>query len=194
MDETDRNKIAEELLKHSHLLNMKSTDLYNIANGHVAPTKVNVHALDIDSTQSGKFAALIPDAFHSKTVGKVKTMQEMKKVVIVNGEAIFDIDTLLARLLVVGHQRGVDVTYRVSIFQYELSPVPPSLIDEFGCLRKEDKTFSSSVLVSRSIALDVVLVDARQLLYHVVWPVAGIAADLSLRFDVRLSRYPPEAQ
>ena len=30
MDETDRSKIAEELEKHSHPLNVKSTDLYNI--------------------------------------------------------------------------------------------------------------------------------------------------------------------
>ena len=52
----------------------------------------------------------------------------MKKVVIVKGKAIFDIETLFARLLVVGQQRGVEVT---GIFQYELSHVPPSLIDEF---------------------------------------------------------------
>ena len=138
MDETDRNKIAEELEKHSHPLNVKSTDLYNIMNGQVAPTKVNVQdTLHIGSTQREKFTALLPGAFHSKIEMKVKTMQEMKKVVIVNGKPIFDIETLFARLLVVGQQRGVEVT---DIFQYELSPVPPPLIDEFGCLRKADKT------------------------------------------------------
>ena len=51
----------------------------------------------------------------------MKTMQEMKKIVIVNGKAIFDMETLFARLLVVGQQRGMEVT---DIFQYELSPVP----------------------------------------------------------------------
>ena len=61
-------------------------------------------------------------------------MQEMKKAVILNGKAIFDIYILFARLLVGGHQRIVEVT---DIFQYELSHVPPSLIDEFGCLRNE---------------------------------------------------------
>ena len=92
MDERDRNKIAEELEKHSHPLNVKSTDLYNIVNGQVAPTKVNVQdALHIGSTQSEKFTALLPGAFHSKIERKVKTMQEMKKVVIVNGKPIFDI-------------------------------------------------------------------------------------------------------
>ena len=47
--------------------------------------------------------------------------KKMKKVVIVNGKAIFDIETIFARLLVISQQRGVDVTY---IFQYERSPVP----------------------------------------------------------------------
>ena len=121
-------------------------------------------------------------------------MQEMKKVVIVNGKAIFDIETLFARLLVVGEQRRVEVT---DIFQYELSRVPPSLIDEFGCLRKGDKTVLVKCLgvpVNSAPAPDVVLVDASQLLYHVVWPVAGTAGDLALSFGVRLSSYRPEAK
>ena len=63
--------------------------------------------------------------------------KDMKKVVIVNGNAIFDIETLFARLLVVGQQRGEEVKY---IFQYERSHVLPYLIDEFGCFRKGDKT------------------------------------------------------
>ena len=50
----------------------------------------------------------------------------MKKVVIVN--AMFDIETLFARLLVACQQRGVEVTH---MFQYELSRLTPSLIDEF---------------------------------------------------------------
>ena len=43
-------------------------------------------------------------------------------------------------------------------------------------------------------AHDVVLVDASQLLYYDVWPVAGTVGDLALSFGDRLSRYPPEAQ
>ena len=61
----------------------------------------------------------------------------MMKVVIVNGKAIFDTETPFVRLLVVGQQRGVEVPY---IVHYELSHVPPSFIDMFGCLRKGDKT------------------------------------------------------
>ena len=109
----------------------------------------------------------------------MKTMQEMKKVVVVNGKAIFDIATLLCRLLVAGQQRGVDV---IDIFQHELNNALPSLIDEFGCLRKGDKTALVKRLggpVNSAPAPDVVLVDASQLLYHVVWPVAGTAGDLT---------------
>ena len=119
MDQTDRNKIAEELQKHPHPLNVKSTDRYNIVNGQVAPTKVNVQdALHIGSTQSKKFAALLPSAFHSKIERKVKNMQEMEKVVSVNGKAIFDI----ARLLVVRQQRGVEVTLYLPVLSHVPRP------------------------------------------------------------------------
>ena len=120
--------------------------------------------------------------------------KEMNKVVIVNGKAIFDIETLFARLLVVSQQRVVEVT---DTFQYERSPVPPSLMDEFGCLRKGDKTVLVKCLgvpVNSAPAPDVVLVDASQLLYRVVWPVAGTPGDLALSFGDRLGRYPPEDQ
>ena len=55
------------------------------------------------------------------------------KVVIVNGKAIFDIETPFFRLLVVGQQRGLEVP---DFVQYELSHVPPSFIGRFGCLKK----------------------------------------------------------
>ena len=69
-----------------------------------------------------------------------------------------------------------------------------------GVREKEIKQCSSSVLspvrdpVNSAPAPNVVLVDASQLLYHAVWPVAGTAGDLDLSFGVRLSHYPPEAQ
>ena len=53
-----------------------------------------------------------------------------------------DMEVLFARLLVVGQQRGIDLR---DVFDHKLSPVPPSLIDEYGCLRKGDK----SILVKR---------------------------------------------
>ncbi|CAL8391490.1 unnamed protein product [Arctogadus glacialis] len=65
-----------------------------------------------------------------------------------------------------------------------------SLNDEFGCLRKGDK----SVLVKRLGVPDenaplpnVVLVDGSQLLYHIVWPVAGTIKDIASSINTRLS-------
>ena len=76
------------------------------------------------------------------------------------------------------------------VLDHELSPVPPSLIDEFGCLRKGDK----SVLVKKLGVPDenaplskVALLDGSQLLYHIVWPVAGTIKDIASSIDTRLS-------
>ena len=52
----------------------------------------------------------------------------------------------------------------------------------------------SLVITPCPYTTDVVLVDASQLLYHVVWPVAGTAGDLALSIGVRLSSYRPEAK
>ena len=79
----------------------------------------------------------------------------------------------------------------------ESCSIPPSLIDEFGCLRKGDKTALVERLgfpTNSASAPDVVLVDASQLWYHVFWAVARTAGDLASSFGVRLSRYPTAAQ
>ena len=50
---------------------------------------------------------------------------------------------------------------------------------------------SLSVSVMTPCAPNVVLVDAGQLLYHVVWPVSGTTGDLATSFGTRLAHYPP---
>ena len=62
-------------------------------------------------------------------------MKSLKKAVTVKGKAFY-VETLFGRLIVVGQQRSIDMA---DVFQFELSPVPPALIDEYGCLRKGDK-------------------------------------------------------
>ena len=110
-------------------------------------------------------------------------MEAMKKAVHVKGKAVYDVETLFSRLMVVGHQRNMDVA---DVLQFELSPVPPALIDEYGCLRKCGKSVLVKCLgvsATNQPAPDVVLVDAGQLLYHVVWPVAVTAGDLGPRLS-----------
>ena len=64
------------------------------------------------------------------------------------------------RFLIVGQQRDMEL---MPIFGYELCAVPPSLV-EYGCLRKGNKAPQLP---------DVVIVDAQQLMYHVIWPCGG---------------------
>ena len=113
------------------------------------------------------------------------------KALTVKGKAIYDIEPLFSRLLVVRQQRSVDIA---DVFQFELSPVPPALIDEYGCLKKGDKAVlvkSLSVSVKTPYAPNVVLVDAGQLLYHVFCPVSGTTGDLAASFGTRLAHYTP---
>ena len=153
----------------------------------MAPDIVNVQdALAIGSEQSKQFSASLSSAFHATIKKNVKSMEAMKKAVHVKGKAVYDVETLFSRLLVVGHQRNMDVA---DVLQFELSPVPPALIDEYGCLRKGGKSVLVKCLgvsTTNPPAPEVVLVDAGQLLYHVVWPVAGTASS----FGARLANYP----
>ena len=50
---------------------------------------------------------------------------------------------------------------------------------------------SLSVSAMTPCAPNVALVDAGQLLYHVVWPVSGTTGDLAASFGTRLAHYPP---
>ena len=122
-------------------------------------------------------------------------MELRKNAVTVKGKAIYDVVTLFSQLLVVGQQRSIDIA---DIFQFEICPVPPALIDEYGCLRKGDKALlvksSHSVSVTTPCAPDVVLIDADQLLYHVVRPVSGTTRDLAARLSTRLAHYPPDSK
>ena len=159
----------------------------------MTPDTVNVQdALAIGNEQSKQFSASLSSAFPATIKKNVKSMEAMKKAVHVKGKAVYDVETLFSRLLVVGHQRNMDVA---DVLQFELSPVPPALIDDYGCgcLRKGGKSVLVKCLgvsATNPPAPEVVLVDYGQLLYHVVWPVAGTAGDLASSFGARLANYP----
>ena len=143
-------------------------------------------ALAIGMKQSEQFSASLSSDFHKPLQRRIKTMEVLKKSVTVEGKAIYDLETLFSLLLVVGQQRNIELA---DILQFELSPVPPALVDEYGCLRKGNKAVlvkSLGVFATALPAPDVVLVDADQLLLHVVWPVAGTTLDLAESFGAAL--------
>ncbi len=79
-----------------------------------------------------------------------------------------------------------------ALFSYELCSVPPSLIDEQGCLRKGSKSVlvqCLGVLKETPPTAEVVIVDVSQLFYHIAWPHGGNAATLAESPRLYLSRY-----
>ena len=103
-----------ELRKHPHPLTHQSDSLYSIVNGQVfTETKVNVQdAMEIGQDTRTSFASSLPGGFHHPIKKTVEIMQVLKRGVKVNGKTVYDLETVF---------------------------VPPSLIDQYGCIRKRSK-------------------------------------------------------
>ena len=191
LDRDDRLRILTELRKHSHPLTHPSDSLYNIVNGQVvSETEVNVQdAVEIGQDMRTRFASSLPGGFHHPIKKTVKTMQVLKRGVKIKGNTVYDMEAVFARLVIVGRNRNVDLA---DVFQHELCSVPPSLIDEYGCIRKGSKAVLVSrlgVTISNPPSPDTLLVDASQLLYHIVWPSSGTVGDLADGMRSRLIKY-----
>ncbi|KAJ8349304.1 hypothetical protein SKAU_G00244340 [Synaphobranchus kaupii] len=190
LDAEDRAKILRVLWENSHPLTTETTTLQHIINSQVADRKVNVQdALKIRQDMSTLFSSSLPRGFHAAISKKVVTMKFKTKGVKVNGKIICDLEALFSQLLVVGSKRRMELS---ALFYYELGPVPASIIDEYGCLRKGNKSVivqRLGILVPNPHPPDVVLIDASQLIYHVVWPWSSTVADLSASMGHRLNRY-----
>ena len=88
---------------------------------------------------------------------------------------------LFARFLIIGQQPNIQL---LSVFQYKLSPVPHSLVDEFGYLLKGDKSVLMKRLGSDSESVpkpNVLLVD------HIVWQTSGTVAEIAESFKACLT-------
>ena len=110
----------------------------------------------------------------------------MKKHLTIKGKPVYDMEALFARLLVVGEHLGIDLK---DLFEHELSPLPASLLDDFGCLRKGDKSVivkKLGVVSEAEEKADIIFVDGSQLLYHVTWPSQGRVCDLAASMSSRL--------
>ena len=191
LDRDDRLRILTVLRKHSHPLTHPSDSLYNIVNGQVvSETEVNVQdSVAIGQDMRTSFAVSLPGGFHHPIKKTVKTMQVLKRGVKIKGKTVYDLEAVFARLVIVGRNRNVDLA---DVFQHELCSVPPSLIDEYGCIRKGNKAVLVSrlgVTISNPPSPDTLLVDASQLLYHIVWPSSGTVGDLADGMRSRLIKY-----
>ena len=133
LDTADRNLVKT----HVHPLTDQSSDLVNIVNRKVADKSINVvDTVSIGEEMSLDFVKSLPGGFHNRLTNRVKTMETMKRGVVVGEKTVYDMEALFSRLLIVGQSRNINLA---TVFEYELCAVPPSIFDEFGILRKGSK-------------------------------------------------------
>ena len=173
LDTSDRMIIMTELMKHTHpLMTAHDSPLINIVNGRVAPKEVNVdNALEIGQSMAARFTKGIPLRFYAPIKKQVISMEVVKKKVKIGNVDIYDMEKLYARLLVISQKRNIDLA---GVFEYELSPVPSSLFDEYGDMRKGTKStiIQKYAVFSESLSepVDLELIDGNESLYHCQWP------------------------
>ena len=135
----------------------------NIANRKVADKCINVvDAVSIGEEKALDFVKSLPDGFHNRLKNRVKTMETMQRGVVVGERTVYDMEAVYINL--------------TTVFE---CAVPPSIIDEFGILRKvKAQLMKNLVIVSTEPSNpDYVIVAAGQLLYHIVWPSDGTASN-----------------
>ena len=190
-DHIDRNNILTELGKYSHPLEDRCDSLYNIVSGQVAPPEVNVaEATDIGNRMAHDFKLSLPKNFYAPISSPIKTMAVLKKIgKTKHSSNTLDLESFFLRILAISSTREIELK---DIFAYEMCEVAPSLVDEYGRLRKGQKSplvKSLGRIQKQPKAADFVVVDAQQLIYHVKWPCGGNAGVLADSMKTRISRY-----
>ena len=110
VDEDDRQRISTEPGKCSHPLDTESDVLYNVHNGQVAPTIVNVSdSLAFGGTMATAFQNSLPTGFHAKLSSPVNIIEHLKRGVKIGDKVVFDLESIFLRLLVVGQQREMEL-------------------------------------------------------------------------------------
>ena len=110
LDTDDRNRVYEELKKHSHPLKPTSSSLYNIINGNVVNASVNVQEiLKMGESMLLDFRSSLPGGFHAPLKREVKTMEFIKYGVAISDKTLYDMASLFCRLITVGLHRQVEL-------------------------------------------------------------------------------------
>ena len=190
LDTADCNLVTREFKTHAHPLTDQSSDLVNIVNRKVADKCINVvDAVSIGEEMALDFVKSLPDGFHNRLKNRVKTMETMKRGVVVGEKAVYDMEALFSQLLIVGQNRNINLE---TVFEYELCAAPPSIIYEVGIPRKRSKAqlMKKPAIVSFEPSNpDYIMVDAGQLLYHIVWPSDGTVSTIASSMGARLQPY-----
>ena len=132
----------------------------------------------IGEKMASQFEDTLPDGFHKPVHMQVHTMEIMKKGLKVGDQTIYKLEKLYGRLLVISTKRNMPLQV---VFSFELAPLPSSLFDEYGLMRKSSKSSfvpKLCVLITEPPPVDVQLVDGNELLYHTTLPKIGTSLTL----------------
>ena len=106
MHESDRRKIGAGMQKYIHPLNEQHPGVYIVCDDQLAPAIVNGQdALAIGSDQTKQFSGSLSCDFHAIMKKNVTSMEATRVAVYVRGKAVYNVETMFSRLLVVGHQQ-----------------------------------------------------------------------------------------
>ena len=123
LDADDRALVDKEVAKHPHPLEDKRSHLYNPVTGHLAPEYVNVaDSLLIGERIAECYSARLPGGLYAPISCPIKTMSDAIKSKRNPDKPAIDLENIFVRLMMIGQRRP--------LFDYELSAVPASLIDE----------------------------------------------------------------
>ena len=179
VDEDDRQHISTEHSICSHPLDTESYVHDNIQNGQVAPAIVNVSdSLGFDGTIR---TALRNSQYAIEYYAKSETRcQNWEQDHVRSKVHIYPL------LVVSQHWEPL------SKFGYELCALHTLLMDENGWLRRGNKAILVHKLGAKYLKPsrpDVIIVDARQPLYHVAWPCGGNVSVLAESLKAWLACY-----
>ena len=179
LDADDRALVDKEVTMHPHPLEDKRSHLYNPVTGQIAPEYVNVaDSLLIGQRVAECYNASLPGGFYAPISCPIKTMGDTMKSKRNPDKPSIDLKNIFVRLMMNGQRRQLELG---PLWDYELSVLPASLIDEPGCLRKGNTCAlvkRLGVLECTPATADVVIVDVQQLLYRIVWPHGGSPSDV----------------
>ena len=167
-DEQDVIKIVEYVAESQNPFDLDtvSDELVNITTGQVASREVSIglgNFLEVAQTRNITFVEkrLIVDRTLSfwdiDKRSKTPTFVNMSKSLTSNKtyKIMMDSEVLFRRLLAVSKQRGV---YLEQVLSHELAPVPPSLFNDDGTMRKTTKTDLAKKLESNCDEIQVLAV------------------------------------
>ena len=196
LDAHDRDLIYAEVDKYPHPLENNRPFLYYPVSGQIASTDVNVaDSIIIGDRMKREYIASLPNGFFNPISSPIKTMSVLKKQAKSKEvRPVINLENIFLRRLSIGQQRQLKLEL---LFECELCAVPSTLIDEYGCLckgNKSDLVKRLGVLETIPTDTDALIVDVSQLFYHIVWPHGGYPSDLIASIQTRLSRYPTNAE